>query len=37
MGDVTVTLDVLSTYALSQDFQTAATPYITSQKIGTTN
>ena len=35
MGDVTTTLDVISTYALSQDFKTAATPYITSQKIGT--
>jgi len=35
-GEVTTSLEILSSYAFAQDFQTAATPYITSQKIGTT-
>ena len=34
LGDVTVKLAVLPNYAFLQDYQTAATPYITSQKIG---
>jgi len=36
LGDVTVKLAVLPNYAFLQDYQTAATPYITSQKIGAT-
>jgi hypothetical protein len=34
LADVTVKLAVLPNYAFLQDYQTAATPYITSQKIG---
>lgn len=36
LGDVTVSLVKLSNYELLQDYQTAATPWITSQKIGST-
>jgi hypothetical protein len=36
LGDVSVKLAVLPNYAFLQDYQTAATPYITSQKIGAT-
>ena len=36
LGDVTLSLSKVASFALSQDFQTAATPFITSQKIGTT-
>ena len=34
LGNVTVSLVKLSNYELLQDYQTAATPWITSQKIG---
>ena len=36
LGQVTMSLHQTSSYAFLQDFQTAATPFITSQKIGTT-
>ena len=36
LGAVTMELSVLSNYEFLQDFTTAATPWITSQKIGTT-
>jgi hypothetical protein len=32
---VTMSLEKVASFALAQDFQTAATPFITSQKIGT--
>ena len=34
LGDVTISLVKLGNYELLQDYQTAATPWITSQKIG---
>lgn len=36
LGSVTVSLQTLSNYELLQDYNTAATPWITSQKIGST-
>ena len=36
LGQVTVSLQTLSNYELLQDYNTAATPWITSQKIGST-
>ena len=36
LGAVTMELSVLSNYEFLQDYATAATPWITSQKIGTT-
>jgi hypothetical protein len=34
LGDVTVSAEVLAGYDFAQDYQTAATPWITSQRIG---
>ena len=34
LGDVTMELAILSNYEFLQDYQTASTPWITSQKIG---
>jgi len=34
MGDVTTSIALIGTYAVSQDFKTANTPWITSQRIG---
>ncbi len=34
IGDVTVSSEVLANYDFSEDFKTAATPWITSQRIG---
>jgi phage tail sheath protein FI len=36
LGDVTTKLAVISNYAFLQDYNTASTPFITSQKIGST-
>ena len=36
IGDVTVSLSSASNYQFAQDYKTAATPWITSQKIGST-
>ncbi len=36
LGDVTVELSKISNYSFEQDFKTAVTPWITSQKIGST-
>ena len=36
MGDVTIEISKLSNYAFLTDYSTAATPWITSQKVGTT-
>tara|TARA_R110000782_G_scaffold188442_2_gene278479 strand:+ start:911 stop:3382 length:2472 start_codon:yes stop_codon:yes gene_type:complete len=36
LGDVTMTLHPMADYEYLQDFKTAATPWITSQKIGST-
>jgi hypothetical protein len=36
LGDVTTKLAVIAAYDFSYDYATAATPYITSQKIGST-
>jgi len=36
LSDVTIELASASNYAFAQDYQTAATPWITSQKIGST-
>jgi hypothetical protein len=35
LGDVTIELAKISDYSFDQDYSTAATPWITSQKIGT--
>ncbi len=34
LGDVTTTLEIISNLDLQQDYQTAITPWVTSQKIG---
>jgi hypothetical protein len=36
IGDVSISLEQSAAYSFLEDFQTAATPFITSQKIGTT-
>ena len=36
MGDVTISLEQSAAYSFVQDFKTANTPFITSQKIGST-
>ena len=36
LGDVTTKLAILSNYEFLQDYSTAATPWITSQKVGST-
>jgi len=35
IGDIAMSLEKISSFALAQDYKTANTPYITSQKIGT--